>query len=149
MRLNRLFGEAIAAILVLLMIFTGCGKKGDPLPPRAMPPAAIADLRASAVREGIVLTWSLVGPVEGSGFRISRSEAAAGNACPGCPQDYRPLAALALADGRLGREGERGFRYLDAAAAAGRFYSYRVAIRVRSGNYGEESKEAGAFRNLR
>lgn len=149
MRLNGLFGKCIAGIFALLMIFTGCGKKGDPLPPRARLPAAIADLKASAVPEGIVLNWSLTGPTDGGGFRIIRSETAAGNACPGCPQDYRMLVTLAVADNRLGREGGGRFRYVDAAVAAGFFYSYRVAVRNNSGNYGEESNEAGVFRSLR
>jgi hypothetical protein len=78
-----------------------------------------------------------------------RSETAAGSACPGCPQDYRTLVTVAASDGRLSREGDRGFRYVDAAASAGHYYSYRVAVRDRSGNYGEESNEAGAFAGLR
>lgn len=51
MRLNRLFGKCIAGSLALIVILAGCGKKGDPLPPRASLPAAIADLSASAVRD--------------------------------------------------------------------------------------------------
>ena len=59
------------------------------------------------------------------------------------------LVTLAVADNRLGREGGGRFRYVDAAVAAGFFYSYRVAVRNNSGNYGEESNEAGVVRSLR
>lgn len=58
----RLLSAGMAVVLALIMIFAGCGKKGDPLPSRANLPAAISDLSAQAVPEGIVLKWSLKDP---------------------------------------------------------------------------------------
>ena len=45
------------AILALLLI-CGCGKVGDPRPPKVRVPAPITDLRASQNETNIVLTWT-------------------------------------------------------------------------------------------
>ena len=133
------------AILVVL-IFAGCGKKGDPIPPRIKLPI-VADLAATSVPEGIVLGWSLALPAEGiGGFKILRSVTNRGTeACPGCPQDYRPFKEAALTDGRLRREGAAGFRYTDTDVRNGSFYSYRIAVCNRAGYCGESSNEAGTI----
>lgn len=129
---------------MLSMICAGCGKKDDPMPPRITLPI-ISDLSVRALREGIVLGWSLVGPSDGiGGFKILRSETSEGSrACPGCPQNYRPNETVAIADDRLKHEGEMGFRYVDTDVRNGAFYSYRIAVCNRAGNCGEASNESG------
>jgi len=66
-------------------------------------------------------------------------------ACPGCPQDYRPFREVTPADGRLRREGATGFRYTDTDVKGGSFYSYRIAVCDRSDSCGEASNEAGTI----
>jgi len=39
----------ITAILALTVAFSGCGKKGDPLPPKEPLPKAISDCRVAAL----------------------------------------------------------------------------------------------------
>ncbi|MCX5838932.1 MAG: hypothetical protein NTW71_10515, partial [Deltaproteobacteria bacterium] len=127
--------------------YAGCGMKTDPLPPRLVLPPAIADLTADSVAEGILLGWSAPGPIGRiDHFRILRSEAAADQACPGCPQDYRPFAMLKVAEQTVQREGGKVFRYIDAAVAAGRFYSYRVSACDSRGYCGEPSAPAQRLR---
>ncbi len=151
--MKRLLLSAAGFAMIALFLFTGagCGKKGDPLPPRVQQPAAVADLHAASVPEGTVLTWSLTGPAGGVGsFRILRSRAdAGGETCPGCPKEYIPLATLNIGEQRLEREGERGFRYLDAEGTTGRSSFYRVSVCDRRGDCGEWSAEAGVLRGTR
>jgi len=143
-------GAALAGLLFVAVAAAGCGKKADPIPPRLILPPAIADLSADSIEEGILLGWSAPGPIGRiDRFRIVRSEAAADQACPGCPQDYRPFATLKVADQNLRREGEKGFRYVDASVAAGRFYSYRVSACDSQGYCGEPSAPAQRFREKR
>jgi hypothetical protein len=147
---HRILCGVLGGVLFGVLLYAGCGKKGDPIPPRLILPPAIADLTADSVAEGILLGWSAPGP-DGriDHFRILRSDAAADQACPGCPQDYRPFATLKVADQTLQRAGERGFRYVDAAVAAGRFYSYRVSACDSQGHCGEPSAPAQRFREKR
>jgi hypothetical protein len=129
------------------MIFTGCGMKGDPVAPRVKLPI-VADLTTTSLPEGIVLSWSLDVRTEGiGGFKILRSVTTrGGEACPGCPQDYRPFTEVKLTDGRLRREGTTGFRYIDTDVRGGSFYSYRIAVCDRASSCGEASNETGTVR---
>jgi hypothetical protein len=149
MRRRSIFFRGILAaiLLVLLLAVMGCGKKGDPVPSRLILPPAMADLTAESTGEGIELAWSAPGSTGGiDHFRIFRSEADAGQACPGCPQEYRPLASPKITDQALQRAGERSFKYVDAAVSAGRFYDYRVSACDAKGNCGEPSLPAQRFR---
>jgi hypothetical protein len=137
---------ALMGLLCTVMVCAGCGKKGDPIPRQFKPPAVIADLRAELVAEGINLGWSVVADGRIDSFRMVRSDVVAQQACPGCPQDYRPLETLKISDPRLRREGDRGFGYVDTSVATGRFYSYRVSACDVSGRCAEPSVPAGLFK---
>jgi hypothetical protein len=131
-------GVALAGLLFVAVAATGCGKKADPIPPLFISPPAIADLTADSVVEGILLGWTVPGTIARiDHFRILRGEAAADQACPGCPQEYRPLAMPKVADQKLQHVGDRMFRYVDEAVTAGRFYSYRVSACDFKGHCGE------------
>jgi hypothetical protein len=151
MKRDRLFLGIAAVILVMSLAVSGCGKKGDPLPPRVKLPTAISDLNAASVPAGVELRWSVPGKGEIIGsFKILRSEAAdGGQACHGCPQDYRLLAAPTVADGRLHNKGNGAFRYVDTDIREGRFYSYRVVVCAPAGYCGDASNEAGRINGSR
>jgi hypothetical protein len=150
LRRHRILCGVLGGVLFGVLLCTGCGKKGDPIPPRFMPPPAIAGLTADSVQEGILLGWSAPGPPGGiDHFRIVRGEAPAEEACPGCPQEYRPLATPKVADQALRRTGEGTFSYLDSAVTADRFYSYRVSACDSRGHCGEPSAPANRLRDRR
>lgn len=140
MRPHRAWGRLTAGLLLAILIFTGCGKKGDPLPPRVSLPV-VSDLAAGSAPERVVLTWTVAqrtGKI--GGFKILRSVTPRGaDACPGCPQDYRPFRHVMLGDERLTREGGGSFRYVDTEVRAGGYYSYRVAVCDGSRHCGEAS----------
>lgn len=143
MRRNRYWGWVLAVLWIGILIVLGCGKKGDPIPPRVRLPAAINDLSVASAAGGMILRWSISSPQDRIGsFRILRSDIEAASACPGCPQDHRTLVQLSTADGRLQPEEGKRIRYLDAEVKAGRFYSYRVAGCDPRGECGEASNTA-------
>jgi hypothetical protein len=145
MRRCRLFHPVLAGFFVLLLLSVGCGKKGDPIPPRVKLPATILDLSIVSAEEGILLAWSLPGPLEPIGsFKLLRSETVEGSeACPGCPQEYRPLRTVAMTDDRLRREEERKFTYVDGDVRVDHYYSYRLVVCNPAGLCGAESNPAG------
>ena len=144
---HRILCGVLGGFVFGVLLCAGCGKKTNPIPPQLILPPPIADLRADSIAEGILLGWSVPGS-DGriDHFRIFRSEAAADQACPGCPQDYLPFATLKVADKTLWREEGKGFRYIDAAVTEGRFYSYRVSACDSRGHCGEPSAPARRLR---
>ena len=144
MRRNRLLLGSLTGLIMFSLIWAGCGKKVDPLPPQIRLPV-IADLSTRSFGGGIVLSWSLIERSDGiSGFKILRSVTSEGSqACPGCPQDYRPFVTAELSDVHLKRTGEKSFQYIDADVRVGGFYAYRIAVCNRGGNCGEASNESG------
>jgi len=147
---HRILCGILGGFLFVALAVAGCGKKTNPIPPRLILPPAIADLSADSVAEGILLRWSAPGPKGRiAHFRILRSGEAADQACPGCPQEYRPLAMLKVADQTLRREEGNGFQYLDTAVAAGHFYSYRISACDSQGHCGEPSAPAQRLREKR
>ena len=146
MRRNPWFLRLWMGLFTLILISTGCGLKGDPVPSKIKLPAAIADLSAASSREGIFLRWSLTDPLEKIGtFQLLRSETVRGSeACPECPQDYRRFKTIPAADASLRREGERKFSYVDGDVRAGHFYSYRIVVCDRARYWGYCSAASNA-----
>lgn len=143
MRRDRIPLRQLTFLIVSIFLLPACGKKDDPMPPQVNVPA-VAQLDVTSSREGILLTWSLSDPSKGvAGFRFVRSEIVQGSqVCLGCPQVYRPYVTVAIADERLQREGDRGFRYLDTDVRVGNYYSYRILACDRAGHCGGSSTEA-------
>ena len=147
MRLNPRFFSLWMSLFTLILISAGCGLKGDPVPSKIIPPAAIADLNAASSQEGVLLGWSLTDPLEKIGtFQLLRSETVRGSeACPECPQDYRRFKTIPVADTGLRRVGERKFSYTDGDVHAGHFYSYRMVVCDKKGHCGTGSNAAGVI----
>jgi hypothetical protein len=150
MRRSRLFVSLLTGLLAVVMIFAGCGKKDDPIPSQMKLPI-VADLAVTSLPEGIILSWSLgVRTGDIGGFKILRSVTSRGDeACPGCPQEYRPFTEVMLTDERLRRDGTTGFGYTDPDVRDGSFYSYRIAVCNSARYCGEASNEAGMIRTVK
>ena len=48
----------VPAALLIILLICGCGKVGDPRPPKVRTPAAVTDLRVSQNQTDIVLAWT-------------------------------------------------------------------------------------------
>jgi hypothetical protein len=149
MRPNRSPLGMVVLMIVMVLLGQACGRKDDPMPPRAKL-ATITDLTSHSVQEGIVLGWSLTGPAEGiAAFKLLRSETVAGSQTRlTCPQDYRYSVTVPVTDDRLHREGEKKFRYVDANVNVGSSYGYRIAPCDPAGHCGEASNESAVMHAL-
>ena len=135
---------------LIVLLFTGCGKKGEPRAPELATPQLIRNLTAKPDRTGIVLTWSRPTEyVDGrpltdlTGFVIFRKELSP--SCPECPVPYRPLTAVNVED-REKFVKQKQYRYIDENAQAQMIYRYRVSSQLKDGSLSNPSNEVEVTR---
>jgi len=138
----RLF---ITLALMPVLLFSACGKKGDPRAPELATPKVIENLRASSVPNGVALTWRRPTEyVDGSelkdltGFVIFRKEISP--ACVDCPVPYRPLTTVDVEDQQKFIK-QKEYQYVDEETQPNMTYRYRVSSQLRDGSLSEPSNE--------
>ena len=131
--------------LIAVLLFLGCGKKSDPRAPELATPRVIENLRATAVPNGVALTWSRPTEyVDGSelkdlvGFVIFRKELSP--TCIDCPAPYRTLTTVDIED-REKFVKQKQFRYADEETQPNMTYRYRVSSQLKDGSLSEPSNE--------
>jgi len=117
----------VFALLAAVVVIAACGKKGDPVPAKVVPPAHVSDLRAEWTGEGIGISWSV--PGDGKSrveiWKILRHDELQATECPGCPRDFSPLAEVRRGDPRYAG-GEGRIQFTDGGVREGRVYRYRI-----------------------
>ncbi len=94
----RYFKTAMLLLVLFLLVFTGCGKKGPPIPPKAYIPPAVNDLTAGVDKDLVKLTWTTVldkkqSHMDDSVFVIYGSKQSLdSDPCKGCPKIFKPIA---------------------------------------------------------
>lgn len=134
--------------LALSLLFSACGKKGDPRAPEMAVPEPIKDLRAEAQPRGIALTWSRPARyIDGQelrdlgGFVIFRKEIS--KTCPDCPVPYRQRAKVDVEDqDKLMKK--KQFRFVDQELAPQKIYRYRIFSRLLDDSLSDPSNEVEA-----
>jgi hypothetical protein len=139
----------IAAFLIVI-IGSGCGKKGDPHAPELAAPEPINDLTARQDRAGMILTWNRPGRYVGGGevtdltsFVIFRKDVSP--TCRDCPVPYRPLTTVYVED-REKFVKQKQYRYIDSELQANTIYRYRVSSQLRDGTLSAPSNEVEIVR---
>lgn len=135
----------VALVLMPVLFFSGCGKKGDPRAPELATPRVIENLRAASDPNGVALTWGRPTQyVDGTelkdleGFVIFRKEISP--TCVDCPAPYRPLTTVDIED-REKFVKQKQYRYLDEEAQQKMTYRYRVSSQLKDGSLSEPSNE--------
>ena len=91
-----------AIILLLVLAFAACGKKGDPEPPSLVVPAAISSLKVTAEPGKSYLAWALPRknsdgsrPADLAGFRVYLKTVPVGeDSCKFCDEGFKPYLEL-------------------------------------------------------
>ncbi len=128
--------RAVVVVAAALLLVPACGRRGAPLPPLPVVPAAVSGLRAEPREAGILLSWTRpTRNTDGSAltdlreFRLTRATVALGT--PGVPAPAFSLVATVRAD-RPENTSVQGSLYVfrdDAGGqglATNRQYRYRV-----------------------
>jgi predicted small lipoprotein YifL len=127
--------RSIHAIVLLIALFAaGCGKKGPLVPPEALRPAPVQDLRVTQRGDDFLVSWSKPGKAEGggtlkslAGFELFRRELLPpAQDCEECPTAYRSMVRVDL-DYPVGVTAERGrYFWFDRAVPEGVAYRYKL-----------------------
>jgi hypothetical protein len=145
----RVLSGAFAILVVLGPFLPACGRRGAPVAPRSVGPAAVGDLRAEMQESLILVTWSrpsrnqdgspLTSLLE---FRLSRAVVPPTQAGGVVPTVFVPLSTI-RAD-RPDNASVQGnvYAYRDEAVTSGLTYRYQVQVVNRRGEVGPPSGEA-------
>ena len=139
----------LVMLAFLGLLVSGCGRKGPLIPPEALVPAAIDDLRVVQKGEQFQVSWT--GPVKEEGgsplrdlaaFRIFRRDVLpAGEDCEKCPDAYQLIREVDLeylhGASRLGKE----FYFGDTDPVTGKTYQYKAISIRRDGTASRESNK--------
>ncbi|MBI5556653.1 MAG: hypothetical protein HY885_03370 [Deltaproteobacteria bacterium] len=126
------YGYAIVLSCLLLIFFSGCGRKTPPVPPQAVIPAPISDLSSTLDDKGVLLSWTYPSRAESGArisnirtFRIYKSEIGADNFCAECPVQY----GSSIEVNGSGLQPGSTVTYADSALKNHYRYTYKVVSR--------------------
>lgn len=136
--------------LLIVVLLAACGKRGPLIPPEALVPAAITDLRVDQQGNRFLICWTPPGSQEWggplpdlAGFQVFRREVLPpGEDCEECPTAYRQVKTVDpdyLQDVR--RSGSR-FCFPDSDVSVGTTYQYKAVSFQKDGAVSRDSNKA-------
>lgn len=136
---------ALACLLLLLVVATGCGRKGPPRAADLVEPVAIGDLTLVLGDRSVRLGWSHPRTARDgrpltdlAGFVVYRKSTPAD--CPDCNAAYGERAMVSVEDeGRFFKQSE--YKFTDTELRTGRVYRYRVRVLLSDGSLSRPSNE--------
>lgn len=149
--------SSLLAPITLFVLWTllaaslvGCGKKGPLIPPEALAPAAVSDLKLAQKGEFFQLSWSRPAREEGggplrdlAGFRIFKREVLPpAEDCEACPDAYRLLKGVDLDYLQEVRRSGDLFFFNDNDVRLGKTYQYKAVAVKKDGTPSRESNRA-------
>jgi predicted small lipoprotein YifL len=127
-----------AALILLLQILVGCGRKAPPTVPDQSPLVPVKDLQANLTNGKVRLTWShLPDNVAVVGYIVLRAQSAlAKPECPQCPQVFQKVATVPVR--RVLRDTEADMEFVQDVMEGFR-YTFKVRPYTSSTNRGPDS----------
>jgi len=135
----------IPAIIILVFLLPGCGKKGPPVPPRQEPVPAVSDLKYGIDDNILTLTWTIPKEKEKAksapdGFIVYRSKRPISDSdCKNCPKLFQKVSDIP-ADITIDASGyeNKNIEYREEIAK-GFVYTYKVVLYTKSGAQSRDS----------
>ncbi len=110
---------------IIILGFSGCGKKGPPLAPQIKGKniAAPFDLKYTSGEKEIILSWNHAVDMEAAfvkpeAFEIFMAQKTF-EACPGCPFEFKTIGVVSMPSMEVTVKIEKGFKYYFRVQAIG------------------------------
>jgi hypothetical protein len=118
--------------LVLLIIVTGCGLKGNPVASTSALDYKnlVKNMEASILNDGVVLKWDFYNK-DGiiNDIFIEKSEVgSAGNECKGCPRTYERIGRMSVMESAGQDKKFKTFNFTDKKVERDKIYNYRLML---------------------
>lgn len=142
-----MMGSRAILTLAAILLLAGCGRKGALIPPEALVPAAVQDLRVQQSGEEFRITWSAPSREKGgrplrdlSSFQLFRRTIAGdGTDCSSCPDSWKLLANMDLDKPAEFKKSGSTFIQIDKPAGNSKGEQYRIVALSRSGGVSSPS----------
>ena len=129
----------IPAIIILIFLLPGCGKKGPPVPPSQKPVPAVSDLKYSIDGDILTLTWAIPTGTEKvktapDGFIVYRYKRPISDSpCKNCPKLFQKVSDIPVdtTNDAPGYE-NKNIEYREEILK-GFVYTYKVVLYTKSG----------------
>ncbi|MGA2780302.1 MAG: hypothetical protein ABSF13_00100 [Smithella sp.] len=123
---------SIFACLMTLIIFTGCGLKGNPIPLSALSDhrQIVQNVKAVSSGDAVILKWDFCDKDEKINYiAIERSEVgSAGNECKDCPRTFERIGLVPVKEMRLENKEFNILSFTDKKIVQGKIYNYRLML---------------------
>jgi hypothetical protein len=124
--------NSIFACLTTLIIFTGCGLKGNPVSLSAVSDhqQIVKKMKAVYAYDAVILKWNFYDKdVKINYIAIERSEAgSAGNECKDCPRTFERISQLPVKGIKPENKESTILSFTDKKVAKGKTYNYRLML---------------------
>ena len=118
--------------LMTLILFTGCGLKGNPVALLTLPDhhQIIQNMKADTSDDAVILKWDFYDKdVKIYYIAIERSEVgSAGNECKGCPRTFERIGQVPIKGIRPDNKESHNVGFTDQKVVKGKTYNYRLML---------------------
>jgi len=123
---------SIFACLMMLILITGCGLKGNPVSLSAVSDhrQIVQNMKAVSSGDAVILKWDFYDKDAKISFiAIERSEVgSAGNECKDCPRTFERLGQVPIKGIRSENQESHALSFTDKKVAKGKTYNYRLML---------------------
>ena len=128
---------SVVACLMTLILFTGCGLKGNPVALSTMPDnrQIVQNMKAVSSGDAVILKWDFYDKdVKINYIAIERSEVgSAGNECKDCPRTFERVGQVPVKGIKLENKESNILSFTDKKVVQGKIYNYRLMLCYDSG----------------
>ena len=123
---------SIFVCLLTLILFTGCGLKGNPVSLSAMSDhrQIVQNMKAVSSGDAVILKWDFYDKyVKVSYIAIEKSEVgSAGNECKNCPRTFEHVGLVPIKGMRPENKESNTLSFTDKKVVQGKIYNYRLML---------------------
>jgi hypothetical protein len=123
---------SVFACLMTLILFTGCGLKGNPVSLSAVsdPREILQNMKAVSSGDAVILKWDFYDKDEKVNYiAIERSEfGSAGNECKDCPRTFERVGLVQVKGIRLENKESNILSFTGKKVVQGKIYNYRLIL---------------------